>query len=110
MTYSRDKAIRPLNNWGQDFKKQLSCRKKLLSSVIPPFCFLASVDVFLRFLQKEYQWGTSSVKLVVVNKLSKDDVTSVRLLAPCWRDVQAYFSFGMRKMVEKELRNRGMIA
>ena len=45
-----------------------------------------------------------------VKKLSKDDVTSVRLLAICWGDVQAHFSFGMRKMVEKELRNRGMIA
>ena len=47
---------------------------------------------------------------VVVKKLSKDDVTSVRLLATCWRDVQAHFTFGMKKVVEKELRNRGMIA
>ena len=45
-----------------------------------------------------------------VKKLFKDDVTSVRLLAICWRDVQAHFTFGMRKMVDKELRNRGMIA
>ena len=45
----------------------------------------------------------------VVNKVSKDDVTSVRLLAKCWRDVQAHFTFGMKKMVEKQLRNRGMI-
>ena len=47
---------------------------------------------------------------VVVKKLSEDDVTSVRLLAECWTDVQAHFSFGMKKMVEKEVRNRGMIA
>ena len=47
---------------------------------------------------------------VVVKKLSENDVTSVRLLAMCWRDVQAHFSLGMKKMVEKELRNRGMIA
>lgn len=45
----------------------------------------------------------------VVNQLSKDDVTSVRLLATCWEDVQGHFSFGMKKMVEKELRNRGLI-
>ena len=47
---------------------------------------------------------------VVVKKLSEDDVTSVSLLAECWGDVQSHFSFGMKKMVEKELRNRGMIA
>ena len=68
----------------------------------------ASVEVFLRLLQKEYQWGTNSLK-DVLNKLSKDDVTNVKLLAMCWSDVQAYFPFGMRKMVEKELKNRNMI-
>ena len=92
----------------QDFKKSLSCRKKSLSSVIPPFCFLASVDVFLRFLQKDYQWSSDSVK-EVVKKLSEEDVTSVGLLAKCWGDVQAHFTVGMKKVVEKELRNRGMI-
>ena len=45
----------------------------------------------------------------VVKKLSEDDVTSVRLLAICWGDVQAHFTFGMKEQVEKELRNRGMI-
>ena len=45
----------------------------------------------------------------VVNKLSKVDVTTVSLLAMCWRDVQAYFPLGMKKMVEKELKNRNMI-
>ena len=68
----------------------------------------ASVEVFLRLLQKQYQWSTNSLK-EVLNKLSKDDVTSVKLLSMCWRDVQDKFPFGMKKMVEKELRNRGMI-
>ena len=45
-----------------------------------------------------------------MKKLSKDDVTSVWLLATCWKDVHAHFTRGMKKMVEKELRNRGMIA
>ena len=67
------------------------------------------MEVFLRFLQKKYQCSSNSVK-EVVKKLSEDDVTSVRLLAECWRDVQAHFTVGMKTMVEKELRNRGMIA
>ena len=45
----------------------------------------------------------------VVKKLSEEDVTSVGLLAKCWGDVQAHFTVGMKKVVEKELRNRGMI-
>ena len=64
--------------------------------------------MFLRFLQNEYQWGSNSVK-AVLNELSKNDVTSVGLLAMCWSDVQAHFPFGMRRMVEKELKNRNMI-
>ena len=73
------------------------------------FLFLiASVQVFLRFLQNEYEWSSNSVK-AVVNKLSKVDVTTVSLLPMCWRDVQAHFPFGMRRMVEKELKNRNMI-
>lgn len=44
-----------------------------------------------------------------MKKLSKDDVTNVRLLAMCWRDVQAHFTRGMERMVGMELRNRGMI-
>ena len=73
--------------------------------------FSASVENFLHHLQKEYQeifWSATSLKKVL-NKLSEDDVTSVRLLAKCWRDVQAHFPLGMKKMVEKELRNRNMI-
>ena len=64
--------------------------------------------MFLRFLQNEYQWGSNSVK-AVLNELSKADVTCVSLLAMCWSDVQAHFPFGMRRMVEKELKNRNMI-
>lgn len=79
-----------------------------VSGQVAPDSADASVDVFLRFLQKEYQWSSGSVK-TVVNQLSKDDVTSVKLLATCWEDVQGHFSFGMKKMVEKELRNRGLI-
>ena len=46
----------------------------------------------------------------VVAKLSKDDVTSVSLLAQCWKDVKNHFVLiGMRAMVEKELKNRGLI-
>lgn len=45
----------------------------------------------------------------VVNNLSKVDVTTVSLLTTCWSDVQAHFPFGMKKMVEKELKNRNMI-
>ena len=45
----------------------------------------------------------------VLNKLTKDDVTSVRLLAMCWSDVQAHFPLGMKKTVEKELKSRNMI-
>jgi len=66
------------------------------------------VEVFLRFLQKEYQWSPNSVK-EVVNKLSKGDVTTVWLLAAYWENVQALLPFGMQKMVAKELRSRNMI-
>lgn len=70
--------------------------------------FSSLVEVFLRQLQKEYQWSSNSVREVVA-KLSKDDVTSVSLLAECWKDVKNHFVFGMRAMVEKELKNRGLI-
>ncbi|XP_068685963.1 uncharacterized protein [Montipora foliosa] len=69
----------------------------------------ASVEVFLRFLQKEYQWSSNSVR-EAVNKLSKDDVTTVKLLAMCWKEVRNYFVVGMRAMIEKELKNRGLIS
>ena len=65
------------------------------------------MEDFLRLLQKKYQWSPKSLR-EVLNKLSKDDVTSVKLLSMCWLDVQSYFPFGMKKMVEKELINRGM--
>lgn len=71
--------------------------------------FLASVEVFLRFLQKEYQWSTNSVK-TISSQLAKDDITSVRLLAMCWKDAQERFPIGMRKMIDKELRKRDMIS
>ena len=45
-----------------------------------------------------------------VSKLSKDDVTTVKLLAMCWKDVRNYFVVGMRAMIEKELKNRGLIS
>lgn len=35
--------------------------------------FSASVEVFLRFLQKEYQWSTNSVK-TISSQLAKDDI------------------------------------
>ena len=44
-----------------------------------------------------------------MKKLSEDDVKSVWLLAECWGDVQAHFTFRMKEKVEKELKNRGMI-
>ncbi|XP_068732112.1 inner centromere protein A-like [Montipora capricornis] len=69
----------------------------------------ASVEVFLRFLQKEYQWSSNSVR-EAVSKLSRDDVTTVKLLAMCWKDVRNYFVVGMRAMIEKELKNRGLIS
>ena len=70
--------------------------------------FSASVEVFLRFLQKEYQWSTNSVK-AISSQLAKDDITSVRLLAMCWKEAQERFPIGMRKMIDKELRKRDMI-
>ena len=70
-----------------------------------------SVEVFLCNLGKEHMqnhWSTSSSK-EVLNKLTKDDVTNVRLLAMCWSDVQAHFPLGMKKTAEKELKSRNMI-
>ena len=81
-------------------------------SKVKSLCFLsfsASVEVFLRFLQKEYQWSTNSVK-TISSQLAKDDITSVRLLAMCWRGMQERFPIGMRKMIDKELRKRDMIS
>lgn len=66
------------------------------------------MEVFLRFLQKEYQWSSNSVKKIS-SQLAGDDITSVRLLAMCWRDAQERFPIGMRRMIEKELRKREMI-
>ena len=74
-----------------------------------PFTVSASVEVFLRLLQKDYQWSTNGLK-EVLKKLFKDDVTSVKLLASCWSDVQAHFPLGMKGMVENELRRRNMIS
>lgn len=70
--------------------------------------FSASVEVFLCFLQKEYQWSTNSVK-TISSQLAKDDITSVGLLAMCWKEAQERFPIGMRRMIDKELRKRDMI-
>ena len=67
------------------------------------------MQVFLRFLQNEYQWSPNEVK-EVFKKLSKDDVTTISLLGMCWNDVQAHFPNGMRRVVEKELKRRNMIS
>ena len=69
----------------------------------------ASVEVFLRFLQKEYQWSTNSI-MTASSKLAKDDITSVKLLAMSWSEVRHHFPAGMSRMIEKELRKRGMIS
>ena len=55
-----------------------------------------SVEVFLRHLGKEHMenhWIASSSK-EVLNKLTKDDVTNVRLLAMCWSWCAGALSFG----------------
>ena len=73
--------------------------------------FSASVEVFLRHLQSEHKgnhWSTNSLK-EVTNKLTKDDVTNVWLLAMSWSDMQAHFPMGMKTTVEKELKSRNMI-
>jgi len=79
-----------------------------VSRQVAPDSQEASVEVFLRFLQKEYQWSTNSVK-TISSQLAKDDITSVRLLAMCWKEAQERFPIGMRKMIDKELRKRDMI-
>lgn len=79
-----------------------------LSGRVPPDSEDASVEVFLRFLQKEYQWSTNSVK-TISSQLAKDDITSVKLLAVCWKEAQERFPIGMRKMIDKELRKLDMI-
>ena len=86
-------------------------RLSILWLITDLLIFSASVEVFLRHLQNEHKgnhWSTSSLK-EVLNKLTKDDVTSVRLLAMCWSDVQAHFPLGMKTTVEKELKSRNMI-
>ena len=86
-------------------------RPSILWLITDLLIFSAPVEVFLRHLQNEHKgnhWSTSSLK-EVLNKLTKDDVTSVRLLAMCWSDVQAHFPLGMKKTVEKELKSRNMI-
>lgn len=80
-----------------------------VSGQVAPDSADASVEVFLRFLQKEYQWSTNSVK-AISSQLAKDDITSVRLLAMCWKEAQERFPIGMRKMIDKELRKRDMIS
>ena len=66
------------------------------------------MEAFLRFFQKEYQWSKNSVKMIS-SQLAKDDITSVRLLAVCWKEAQERFPIGMRKIIDKELRKQGMI-
>ena len=89
----------------------VSDRLSILWLITDLLIFSAPVEVFLRHLQNERKgnhWSASSLK-EVLNKLTKDDVTSVRLLAMCWSDVQAHFPLVMKKTVEKELRSRSMI-
>ncbi|KAJ7392864.1 hypothetical protein OS493_010525 [Desmophyllum pertusum] len=80
-----------------------------ISGQVAPDSADASVEMFLRFLQKEYQWSTISVK-TASSQLANDDITSVRLLAMCWNTAKERFPIGMKKMIEKELRKRGMIS
>ena len=82
---------------------------KMSSSDITIIFPTVSVEVFLRFLQKEYQWSTNSI-MAASSKLAKDDITSVKLLAMSWSEVRHHFSVGMSRMIEKELRKRGMIS
>lgn len=80
-----------------------------VSGQVAPDSADASVEVFLRFLQKEYQWSTNSI-MTASSKLAKDDITSVKLLAMSWSEVRQYFPAGMSRMIEKELKKRGMIS
>ena len=115
---TRQKQKRTYNNNNNNINPQrfdgdgpVSDRLSILWLITALLIFSASVEVFLRHLQNEHKgnhWSTSSLK-EVLNKLTKDDVTSVRLLAMCWSDVQAHFPLGMKKTVEKELRSRNMI-
>ena len=82
---------------------------KMSSSDITIIFPTVSVEVFLRFLQKEYQWSTNSI-MAASSKLAKDDITSVKLLAMSWSEVRHHFPVGMSRMIEKELRKRGMIS
>ncbi|PFX15719.1 uncharacterized protein LOC111343207 [Stylophora pistillata] len=79
-----------------------------VSGHVAPDSADASVEVFLRFLQKEYQWSTNSIK-VALSKLAKDDITTVKVLAMTWGEVRQHFPTGMSRMIEKELRKRDMI-
>ncbi|KAJ7392868.1 hypothetical protein OS493_010529 [Desmophyllum pertusum] len=79
-----------------------------ISGQVAPDSADASVEMFLRFLQKEYQWSTISVK-TASSQLANDDITSVRLMAMCWRTAQERFPIDMKKIIEIELRKRGMI-
>ena len=58
------------------------------------------MEVFLRFLQKEYQWSTNSIT-TASSKLAKDDITSVKLLAMSWSEVRQHFPAGMSRMIEE---------
>lgn len=78
-----------------------------VSGQVAPDSADASVEVFLRFLQKEYQWSTNSIKMAS-SKLAKDDITTVKLLATTWSEVQRHFPSGMSRMIEKELKKRDM--
>ncbi|KAJ7376903.1 hypothetical protein OS493_031783 [Desmophyllum pertusum] len=79
-----------------------------ISGQVAPDSADVSVEIFPRFLQKEYQWSTINAK-TASSQLANDDITSVKLLAMCWKTAQERFPIGMKKMIEKELRKRGMI-
>ena len=90
------------------FSSVLSCEDLLISFLLSVYS-AALVEVFLRFLQKEYRWDTTNI-VRISHQLVKDDVTTVNLLAKCWSHVQHFFPGGMSRVIEKELRKRGMLA
>ena len=80
----------------------------LIFAPLCPVVSAASVDVFLNTLQPKYQWSSNSVK-IALDKLEREDITTVEALAGCWDDVKSDFVLGMRKIIEKELKTLRLI-
>ena len=74
------------------------------------FLFLAPVKLFLHFLQNKYQWPDDGFEKAF-EKLAREDVTSVGLLAECWNVVKkrCFPDARMREIVVMELRKQNMI-